>query len=242
MRAYILLPFIFLLGLLLGQCTPQQELTRLKRELAQRPKHAEQRHNLNLDTITRMVQIPETTTRRSARPAPAVQITANAPSDASDAATSPHDTASFPPSWSEHSLAARIEEAKELWQTRMTLARTQWIERLQLTTDGVILFDDVIDNMNLELQASLQQLADLLADDTTMNTAIGVRLVSQLTTSIANAYDELHTLLPPETHAPLTELELTDFINPAVADPLIAVQDKLENIEPPARQRTWNSP
>ena len=45
-------------------------------------------------------------------------------------------------------LRARIEEAKELWTTRVEIARAQWIDRLQLSQDRIEQFDDAINKMN----------------------------------------------------------------------------------------------
>ena len=43
--------------------------------------------------------------------------------------------------------------------------------------------------------------------------------------------------VPEEQRGEASKLELTDFIDPAVAEPLIAVQDKLDNMPEPGGRR-----
>ena len=45
---------------------------------------------------------------------------------------------------------------------------------------------------------------------------------------MAEAYDGIATLLPPEKRGEVSELPVFEFIDPSVAEPLISVQDKLD--------------
>jgi hypothetical protein len=127
-------------------------------------------------------------------------------------------------------LSARIEEAKELWKTRVEIARAQWIDRLKLTPEATALFDASINAMNEELYTSMQRLADTLAAGESLTPEIGTRAFNEMTTSLVKTYDALGALVPEEQRGRAGAMELTDFIDPAVAEPLIAVQDKLDKL------------
>jgi hypothetical protein len=133
-------------------------------------------------------------------------------------------------------LQARIEEAKELWASRALVARAQWIDRLKLTPEGAAQFDAAIDAMNGELLASLQGLADALAGDDALTPELGARFFNEMTASLVRTYDDLGALVPAGQRGEAARIELTDFIDPAVAEPLIAVQGKLGDMPRPGRR------
>lgn len=254
MKSLIFLPFAVLLGILIGGWPPKEELRTLRQELdALRQKADSRQKDTRFDAITRMVQIPE---RAAATPkakpahterrvtmdlgAPTSQV-AQAVAD-TPAKTGANETLSSEANEprqdvSPEDLKARIEEAKELWATRVQIARTHWLNRLKLTPEKTELFDASINAMNEELQASMQGLADALALGADMTPELGTRFFNEMTASLVRTYDDLTVIVPEEQRGEASKLELTDFIDPAVAEPLIAVQDKLDNMPEPGGRR-----
>jgi hypothetical protein len=257
MKSFLLLPFAVLIGILIGGWSPREELRTLRRELDDlRTKTANREKDSRFDAITRMVQIPERAANVPApnrKPAAAVRdidaTTAPTTHVAQATTDTPTTVANTPPpqdAESEESrrtspedLRARIEEAKELWATRVQIARSQWLSRLKLDAEATALFDASIDAMNAELQASMQGLADALALGEEMTPELGVRFFNEMTTSLVRTYDDLTVIVPDALRGEASQLEITDFIDPAVAEPLIAVEHKLENASGPGGRRRF---
>lgn len=252
MKSALFLPFALLLGLVIGGWAPKEELSAAKRQVADlTAKLAARDKDTRLDAFTRMIKIPERAkspapaTRRADAPVasassrPATNAVAQktdashaAPIGASEAAT-PADAATATP----EDLRARIDEAKELWKTRVDIARAQWIDRLKLTPEEAARFDDALNTMNENLYHSMQRLADGLSDAEALTPESGVRAFSEMTEALVVAYDDLATVVPDAKRGEASKMELTDFIDPGVAEPLIAVQDKLQNVSNDRRSR-----
>ncbi len=261
MKSFLLLPFAVLIGILIGGWAPREELRMLRREMDDlKTKTSSREKDSRFDAITRMVQIPERATHVSGpdrKPAPAVRdtdVTTSAPTThvaqaTTDTPTPATATNTPPPPDAENEeirrtspedLQARIEEAKELWATRVQIARSQWLNRLKLDAEATALFDASIDAMNAELQATMQGLADTLALGEEMTPELGVRFFNEMTTSLVRTYDDLAVIVPDELRGEASQLEITDFIDPAVAEPLIAVQHKLENAPGSSGRRRYS--
>ena len=245
MKLAFFFPLILLLGLIIGGWAPKEELRAAKKEAAELKENLASRDkDSRMDAFTRMVQIPE----RAKNPKPpakqkalsgsmtADMTVSNASASAAAPATnSPLAAKNSAPESKKANLApedlrARIEEAKELWKTRVEIARAQWVDRLKLTPQATALFDASINTMNEELYTSMQSLADTLAAGESLTPEIGTRAFNEMTTSLVKTYDALGALVPEEQRGGAGAMELTDFIDPAVAEPLIAVQDKLDKL------------
>ncbi len=245
MKLAVFLPFVLLLGLIIGGWAPKEdlraatkELTELKGQLAKRSK------DQRVDTFASFVKIPERATRLNPKPPsagngpdlPAAGAPSNdAPREAAAGRTVTNTAARSAAAQPEtprsaEDLRARIDEAKELWKTRVEIARAQWLDRLRLSAEDAALFDDTINTMNESLYASMQRMADGLAADKALTPEDGVRVFSEMTSALVQAYDDLNAFLPEAQRGEAANLELTDFVDPAVAEPLIAVQDKLDNM------------
>jgi len=247
MKTALFLPFALLLGLAIGGWAPKEELRARQREVDDlRKKLAESDKESRTDVFTSMVKIPS----RASRPAaPKFHASSsadprhNAPDGEMESATnavpplpSPSAAPGKPPPKPED-LRARIDEAKELWKTRVDIARAQWIERLKLNQDGTALFDESINAMNERLYTAMQDLADQLAATDTLTPEDGTRAFNEMTDALVQAYDDLNAIVPEDMQGEVAKTELTDFIDPAVAEPLVAVQDKLEKLPRPQGQR-----
>ena len=126
-------------------------------------------------------------------------------------------------------LRARIDEAAELWRTRIEIARASAIDKLGLDDKGAEAFNDAIEDMNAKLRESVQIVADKVASSESLTPELGIRLMGDIATSLAETYDSLATCVDVEHRGEVSRLELTSFIDPSVGEPLIAVQDKLED-------------
>ena len=70
--------------------------------------------------------------------------------------------------------------------------------------------------------------ADEIAAAKTMTPELGVRLMADLSTSLAETYDAIGACVGEELRGQVSDLQLVDFVDPSVAEPLIAVQDKID--------------
>jgi len=83
----------------------------------------------------------------------------------------------------------------------------------------------------------MQGFADRLAAGEELTPEIGTRAFNEMTTALVQSYDALDAFVPEAQRGEAAQIELTDFIDPGVAEPLIAVQDKLEKVPPSDRRR-----
>ena len=111
---------------------------------------------------------------------------------------------------------------------RVDVALAQWKAKLKLSGEAQKAFDDALQEMNEKLYASAQELARRLASEEKMTPELGFRLMGDTSTILAETYDKIGTCIPSERRAEISEMQMIDFIDPAVAEPLIDVQDKLE--------------
>ena len=82
--------------------------------------------------------------------------------------------------------------------------------------------------MNEKLRESMQLVADEIASAKSMTPELGVRLMGDLSTSLAETYDAIGACVGEDMREEVSGLEIFNFIDPSVAEPLIAVQDKIE--------------
>ena len=245
MKFALFLPFVLLLGLIIGGWAPKEELRASQKQVAElTAKLGDQEKGSRVDMFTSMVKIPERASKpvrppqaqqspvagvqvgsTNADAAIAVQRETNSPAHA-QASPEKHDEKPLKP----EDMRARIDEAKELWKTRVDVVRAQWLDRLKLSQDQTTLFDESINSMNEQLYLSMQKLADELQMSDTLTPETGTRAFNEMTSALVQAYDDLGAFIPQEQRDVTAKLELTDFIDPAVAEPLIAVQDKLQNL------------
>ena len=250
MKFALCLPFVLLLGLVIGGWAPKEELRASQKQVADlTSKLGDRAKDSRMDMFTSMVKIPERATKPASLSKPtkvsetsfSIQLT-NAPAAAetalakttgatngavreASATKQPADKPLKP-----EDLQARIDEAKELWKTRVDVARAQWIDRLKLTPEQTALFDDSLNAMNEQLYHSMQGLAIELESSDTLTPETGTRTFSEMTSALVQAYDELGSIVPDAQRPDTAKMELTDFIDPGVAEPLIAVQDKLNKL------------
>jgi hypothetical protein len=234
MKLWYLLPFTLLAGLLIGRWLPSKE-TRV--ESAVQMKVDTQKHADALNNITRMVQIPDKASKPRRRPAVKAPL---APEGVTNAVSGDALTSNVPAEprhrerLSPEDLRARIDEAKELWRTRAELARVQMLDKLGLeTVEQQTAFDNAINTMNQTLFTTMQGLATEVKNSPEMTAEQGIRVVAQMTSAMTTAYDTLFQAVPQNKQPEVGKMQMTDFIDPNVIEPLTEVQDKFQNMRPP---------
>lgn len=194
------------------------------------------------DTFASIVKIPEMTkrprkTKPAARPpksprlADKAKAAAKARTDDSPAARHTPAPARQPPERrSVEDLSVRIEEAQELWRTRVEIARAQWKEKLKLSGEAEQAFDGALREMNERLYDSIAAVAELVAEQDSMSPELGLRLVGETTAIMAETYDKVGACVPAEMRTDVSSMQMVDFVDPGVAEPLVGVQGKLESL------------
>ena len=231
--AIVWLPLVFVFGGLVGYYGPAEELrsrdVRMQEEKA-KPKNA-------FGSFTDLVNIPDVAKHprsvKEEEPAEETDTTsavassggAVAGTNAVYASTSKPRSKRVAP----EDLRARIDEAAELWRTRSEVARAAAIEKLGLDENGTAAFDNAIVDMNTKLRESIQIVADSIASSDSMTKELGIRLMGDISASLAETYDALGACVGKDRRGEVSDLELVNFIDPSVGEPLIAVQDKLED-------------
>ena len=253
MKAVYWLPVACLAGLIVGSWSAREELRAFTaHEKDEKAKSAEKKPE-GFDAFARMVKIPETARRRHHRPgmrkdrptqpksaialtnAPVAQVKVAAPA-ATNAVEGTSTVARVEDRhMSPEDLRARIAEAQELWGARVDIARANWKSKLKLTGEAEKAFDAALQEMNEKLYDSVSTLATLLAQQEKMTPELGLRLMGDTTTILAETYDKIGACVAPEMRTTVSEMQVFDFIDPGVAEPLIDVQGKLEGfrMEPP---------
>ena len=143
MRSLVFLPLALLLGLVIGAWSPTEELRILRKENEElAKKQASNERNMRLGAFTRIVNIPDrASARQETRRTNRVEVAAhNQPDGAGRAAEGAAEGVAEEQEerrrMSPEDLRARIDEARELWETRVQIAREQWLNKLGLTADA----------------------------------------------------------------------------------------------------------
>ena len=236
---FFLLPVACLVGFIVGSWGSRADLRALKELNKGEKKAAAERKLDGLDTFARMAKIPETArhprrhrpshaeARRSAisvTNAPKVEVSATVSEGTNAVAAAEAPKKRRMPD----DLAARIDEAQEMWATRVDVARAQWKAKLKLSGAAEKAFDDALQEMNEKLYKSVQALAEQIAAAEKMTPELSFRIMGDTSAILAETYDKIGEIVPQGRRAEVSEMQMIDFIDPAVAEPLIGVQDKLE--------------
>ena len=229
------LPLAFIVGGLVGAYGPTEELrTREERADAEKAKaKARQKASGAFGSFAQIVNIPDEA-KRPRRPRR--QHDANAATNAEESADAGASATNAPAArsgrperrLSPEDLKARIDEAADLWRTRVEIAKTSAVAKLGLDDAGVAAFDEAIAAMNDRLRESVQIVADQIASAEEMTPELGIRLMGDVSASLAEAYDAIGACAEAGKRGDVSKLNIADFVDPSVAEPFVSVQDKLE--------------
>ena len=243
MKHIIWVPLACLLGLLVGSWGPNEKIKNLKNEIEELRIHANSDNIGGFGVLTQMTHIPDRARVRPPSKEAETNVVVQVESDGTATGTNETQVVRKGPDAPPHfrrrhteDLRARIDEAKELWQTRVDVARSQWIAEFGLEGDAIAAFDETLNPMNEQLYDQMQGLADQLVNEDEMSPELGLRFMSNFTGVLAETYDKLGQVVPAERRGDVSKMEVYDFIDPGVIEPLIAVQGKLENLPGPHRR------
>ena len=243
--SFALLPLAAVVGGIIGAWGPVEELRAYKeRPRAERRTIDRARSRGGFDPIAQLINVPDAAKRprrAKAPPAPSEKA-AVASAPAEESASEPMTNAvasadvaagqdrakpSRRPMLAPDDLQARIDEASELWRTRIQLARATALEKLGIPEDGAEAFDTALADMNDKLRESMQAMADTLAGEESLTPELGIRLMGDLSATLAETYDQIGGAVDGSKRGEVSSMQLMEFIDPSVAEPLIAVKDKL---------------
>jgi len=234
MKNWLWIPLAALVGLIAGSWGPREDL-RLFKEKSQAAKDARKASDASgFGAFAKMVNIPDHAKKRHRLNPDRPDADKSAPAD-SVAATNDIATAGrpkpprHPPLQPLNDLRLRIDEASELWRTRVELAKTQWTARLGLSGDAdKAAFDAALEQMNERLLETMTALAAEIERAGKLTPELSLRLMGDASTAMAGAYDALGEAVPADRRGEVAEMPVFEFIDPTVAEPLVSVQDKLD--------------
>lgn len=241
LTAWLWLPLACLVGFVVGAWGAKEEL-RAYQESVKEERSRSAKKAGGFDTFANLVKIPEMTRRprkakrtegrrKNAQPVDETVALAREQGSSAPVATNvPAAVRKAPPRRSVEDLGVRIEEAQELWRTRVDVARAQWKERLNLSGEKEQAFDAALQDMNERLYDGIAAVAELIAESDTMSPELGLRLVGETTAIMAETYDKIGACVPSDMRSQVSSMQMVDFVDPGVAEPLVGVQGKLENI------------
>jgi hypothetical protein len=235
MKAWLLLPVALILGWGLGSWVPKRELRAARTELAAARKAMQGRGRAapSFTGVTQMLGLEET---RDGAPSPVGTNATTQVSDAPDHAAGETPTADATPEASpatdehapEPSMVRNIEQAMEVWEARVGIARATFVANARLTLAEADHFDLLVDAMNLRIATSIEQFVDHAQSGATVGEAEGIRLARDLTTAMAITYDGMDASMPEDWQGDAGQgFSLTAFVDPAVALPLTEVEGQL---------------
>ena len=237
------LPLACLVGFVVGSWGAKEELRAFKESVKEGQKESARKAG-GFDTFANMVKIPEMARRPRKGKRPVKQnvkaVSTNSVSVAETSQKTDQDgnpanavaekssERKTPPRLSREDLRSRIEEAQDLWRTRVDVSRAQWKDKLKLSGESEKAFDAALQEMNERLYDSVAAVADLVADMETMTPELGLRLVGETTAIMAETYDRIGACVPQSMRSDVSSMQMVDFVDPGVAEPLIGVQGKID--------------
>ena len=242
MKNWFWIPLAAIAGVIAGSWGPREDLESYKESVQAERTQKKVSGTAGFDAFARLANIPDVAKRRpkaltnelarSVGHSVPVGDTTNAtvvaeipdPKDP-DAPKSRIMRSNF----SREDLEARIQEAADLWNTRVELAKTQWKGKLGIG-DGkdAEAFDSAVATMNESLRDTMEALAEEIEKAGKVSPELGLRMMGDLSRNLADAYDAIGALVPADRRGEVSEMPVHEFIDPMVAEPLIGVQDKLE--------------
>lgn len=238
MKNWFWMPLAAIVGIIAGSWGPREDMKALESKFRAERSSKKMSVNAGFDAFAHLANIPERAVRRKAvqpQSVPAAQ-------PAQDPQT-PKTVQSQPPrprpkNLSNEDLQVRIDEAAELWRTRVELATVQWKDKLGLSSGaGSASFDSAVSAMNEQLRETMQAMADEIMRTGKMTPELGLRLMGDASRAMAEAYDAIGAAMPDDRRDEVSEIPVFEFIDPAVAEPMIGVQDKLGDADFGGRRR-----
>lgn len=255
MKAYILIPFALLLGLVLGGWGPRSELKTAHDELKKTRRLLKDvnagRGGSDVGRVTQLLGIDERAQNahpdKKIRPAPEEGKQESQAADRAPAVPRADTDVSQPEAGETRSsesgnsgeqnpdqgsgMQRNIDDAIELWKLRSDIARSTFLANGRFSEEDAVDFDVLVEAMNVRLRHSIESWSDAVKEKEKAGAEEGIRLVNEVTDVLVLTYDEMDRKLPENWRDTGGKgLHLGDFIDPSIAKPLIKVEDKLDTI------------
>lgn len=236
----IWIPAALIIGIVVGGQGPKRDLERARAELEWLRAEARPRQ-VRMDPVMQMVSFPAPEPTRIETPprASAPLLAENGDSEDEPLAAT---EITEPVASSAPSLEERLETARDLWQLRVDIARNTFVSRAALDRDAAARFDVLMAAMNLRIRGEFEAIAERIAEEEAFTPEDVTRMIHQITGALTLTYDELDRAMPLGWRSAAgTELDLFDFIDPSVAEPLLDVESLLDTLPErgPGARRRW---
>ena len=240
MKNWYLIPLAAIAGVIAGSWGPREDLESYKETVQTERMQKKASGAAGFDAFARLANIPDVAKRgpkshtnelaRSVRHlAPVADGNQRTNAAVVAAAAGTKAESKIDRRLSREDLRARIEEAAELWNTRVEIAKAQWKEKLGMSGQKESeTFESAVSAMNESLRDAMQALADEIERAGKMTPELSLRMMGDAARVMAETYDAMGAAVPESRRAEVSDMPVFEFIDPMVAEPLIGVQDKLD--------------
>ena len=218
MKSFIIMPFIFLLGLLIGAWQPRAQVAQLREELEtandllktdarKGSRRLDVSEMLGIEDVERAPSAARKSAGTNAAPSAAEEAIAEAaPESTNDPARAGFD----------------LDDAIDAWQVRVDLARTAFISNAKLDSTQIMLFDQTMDTMNLTIGETIDYFAANMDGAEQIHPEVGYRIIDAVMDTMVSTYDTIDQFAPEDWRRSAGEnFDLINFIDPEVARPLV---------------------
>ena len=234
MKNWFVIPLAAVAGMIAGSWGPRADLAALESLKAERAVKSEINRKSGFRAIADLAHIPDRAKGRRLKDEDGNTVKsggtkiAGQEGEGTNAISRPKPPHGMMMRMNRADLKARIEEAKELWQTRCELARTQWKAKLGVKDGDAGSFDRVLDDMNAELTDLMREFTEEIEQSRTLSAELGVKMMSAVTRTLSESYDALGECVDEGRRTEVSNLPIHEFIDPSVLEPMVTVQDYLE--------------
>ena len=229
MKGWVFVPVALVVGLVLGGWGPRQEAHRLKSEL-ELARSTSPRSGMGGTALGALGQILPVTARAPVPPDAKPEVGASG-SQAHDAAGGDVARDVEPGGTEGMNVREQMDMIMDAWRMRSDLVRSTFIANNALNAAEAAQFDTLIAAMNLRIKNDIQKFADQISAESTMSEEDGLKLMSQLSSHVLQAYEDMDTSMPASWRAASgTEFSMADLVDPSVAEPLIGLEDRIQPI------------
>ena len=229
MKNWFWIPLAAIAGGIVGSWGPREDLELYKANVQEERTQKKVSGTTGFDAFAKLANIPDVAKRRPKARANGVERVERVEKVEGVETNGVEGVVQRRPQLSREDLEARIQEAADLWNTRVELAKTRWKSKLGLG-DGkdAEAFDSAVATLNESLRDTMEALAVEIEKAGKVNAELGLRMMGDLSRNLAETYDAIGALVPENRRGEVSEIPVHEFIDPMVAEPLIGVQDKIE--------------
>lgn len=213
----------FLMGITLGKWGPHRDYVRVLEELKTAKQKSGSR-GTSLGGVGRMLNIQPDESRT-----PRVSVGTNTveTADAQPGDNEPRQRRRRP-----DNLREQLDQAKELWQARVDLARDSFLFNLGGSPEVARDFDVLVAALNLKIAHNIDQWVEAIKSKEDVRPEDMARLFHNLTGDIVTTYDEMDRKLPEGWRDGAgKDFMLYDFVDPSVGEKFIEIESLMKDSE-----------